>query len=131
MTRVVDIRFDPDERLSRTISADMLFADGTLKPQKLRLQVSVMRSSKGTENDAPKIDARFNGVVEITVADARDVQTGLVRAVCVDEPLPENDAHALLALITDVPIGVDLKTEIDKARALMAERMTVVQRPYK
>ena len=123
--RDVQICFAPDERLMRSISKNMLRADGTLKPQKLRLQISVHRSSHLASAPAP--NPKFDGIVEIEVTKVREARTERVAAICVDEPLPENEAHTLIAFVTDHHDGVE--DDIVKVRDILAARMVVAQRP--
>lgn len=127
LTRKVDICFQPDERLSRRLAADQVFADGRVRPQALRLQISVDRSSKPA-SPAPA-PPKFNGLAEITVAMTRQACTPLVRTVCVDDPQNDNDAHALIAVITDHAGGVD--EDVLVVRAKIANSMTIITPPRK
>ena len=129
--RLPQIAFGATELLYRRVERGQVTRRGEVRPTALRLQVSVARAAYGTSASAIlNAPARFNGVAAIEAGVARSVRAGDVRAVCVDEPLDDNPAHSLIALVTDAEPTTPMDDDINAARVALAANMRVVIVPY-
>jgi hypothetical protein len=131
MSRKVDIEFGPTEMLYRAIKPEALDARGKLKAQKLKLQISVARAKYGPpEACLNRNDPKANGVMEVDASDADNLQEGPARTVVVDEPLPNHEAHALIAIVA-APGSAPTDENLVHLRAVLAGRMRVCVPPTK
>jgi hypothetical protein len=130
--RDVDPRFASNENLFRAIAKDTL-RQGEVKPQSLRLQISVSRSRFDSAATARlrSIErmSKFNGIAQISVANVRSICCGVVEAICVDEPLHNNDGHTLVALVTEAPPDADIEQDTAEVRVRLARHMQIVIPP--
>lgn len=134
MTRKVDVNFATNERLFRSVAKDAMDAGGKVKAQKLRLQISVAREKYGPAQRCVNPSyPHINGIVSIEAGQAhglmaKDITTA--SATVVDEPLPDQDEHALISLVA-VPGTIASDEETDKVRAAVAAKMIVHTAPTK
>lgn len=96
MTRPMDLEFGPGERLWRRVEVGHVRA-GTVKANALRLQISVVREKYGCLESVPQ--GKWNGVAETTAGTAFAVSNQPVYVVCVDDPTPAEQGHALVAMV--------------------------------
>ncbi len=124
------LAFAPDEKLFRTFSRDQI-RGGRVKYTALRLQISVWRGSHCTLTgvSAPDDYPQFNGVASIDVLEARNAGREAITTAVVDEPTTKNQAHSLIALVTNASPGTPLKTAADEVRNTIASKMVVVRLP--
>lgn len=127
--REMDLAFTVDERLWRRVElSDIDKGTNRVKPNRLRLQVSVVREKHGSQADVTT--ERFNGIAETLAGQASEVRQDAVRSVVVDEPTQEVPGHALIAFVA-LPGEQVEQTTINEARAALSELMTVVVPPTK
>lgn len=131
MTRPHQVAFAQGERLFRRIEKGALDREGKkIKHTSLRLQISVDRESFARIDDLPPASLpKFNGVAAIRAGAARTIGRGPVCVVCVDEPSKEDDAHALIAVVTSAEPAAEIEADVGAARMLIAQKMEVVVSP--
>ncbi len=127
MRRRVDPSFGTAEELWRRIETDDVGkTDGTLKPQRLRLQVSTVRQRYGEVGHVTH--GKWNGIATTTAGSVACLNADALGVVCVDEPTDEEPGHALIALVA-AP-GNDVAQEsINALRAKVAKTFSVTQDP--
>lgn len=101
MKREVDPSFSAAERLWRRIEVGHVRKDDPklCKPSAFRLQVSISRERHGDQ--AKVCSGKFNGIAEATAETVCAITLGDSYVVCVDEPMPDDPGHALVALVLD------------------------------
>jgi hypothetical protein len=92
-----DLTFGPREKLWRRVCKGDLRGGAALKGNKLRLQISVIREKHGAIDSVPQGDR--TGVAEVEALQAAEVSKLPIRVECVDDPMPTEDGHALIALV--------------------------------
>lgn len=131
MTRKVDITFGDTEKVWRSVDAKGLDSKGNIKPNQLRLQISVARERHGTRELALNpTRPEKNGIVEAEALTLMNAGVGDVHVACIDEPLESNEAHALVAFHVR-PGVIPSEQEIATVRAAVAAAMRVVVPPTK
>jgi hypothetical protein len=120
------IAFDPAELLDRTFAKDQT-RDGKLKPNALKPQFSVYRSNVPGDPQPIPLYGKFNGIAEVRVDQVRGLTQGPLVAHCVYEPTKDNEAHSLIAICTDAPLGTALEADFEKLRAAIVAAMTIVK----
>ena len=126
MTRRIDVRFRSDERLWRRFDVRGLTREEKLDDASLRLQISVFREAFARRDDVPQ--GKWNGIAETTAGEAASLSHGAVSIVCVDDPHPGSDGHALLAIVAK-PGSIVSRDDVEKLRRKLATSMRVVVLP--
>ena len=127
--RDADVCFAHDEKLFRRVN-DRDLKQGAVRPESLRLQISVVRSAHGREEDAAeKPPGKRNGVATVQVSEVRECCDPKIQAICVDEPLSEAPGHALIALHSMESPGGVTPADINVLRAKIAAKMKVTTKP--
>lgn len=127
MSRPIDLSFGVGERLWRRIETGHV-SDTSVKPNAIRLQVSVTREKYGTRELV--CQGKFNGIAETTAGDVAGLSQGQLQIVCVDEPVMDNEAHALIAMVLAPGIPEELGA-VNILRALVARKFQIVLKPTK
>lgn len=97
--RQVDPEFAEAERIWRGISKKVAKADGTLRGSAFRLQLSVIREKYGRALDA--LSDLNTGVAATTASELARISFSGCRVVCIDDPAPGLDGHALAAVVLE------------------------------
>lgn len=132
MAREHDVTFAAEERLWRRIERGDI--KGTsIKPNRLRLQISIIRERHGKKEDVPY--KKWNGIAEARANAAAAIKEGNLRVACVDEPMKacrddgvSLDGHALIAIIT-TPGDTISGDEMNAARVAIARAFQIVREP--
>jgi hypothetical protein len=120
-----NICFAIGERLWRRLEARDV-KDCKVRPNRLRLQLSVSRSQYTTLDTVPH--QKWNGVAEAKADAVAQIQAGSAKVACVDDPCDENIAHALIAMVAD-PGSIVTAADISGARQAIANAMVIVREP--
>lgn len=124
--REVDLEFGSNEKLWRRIERGDLNANKLLKGNRLRLQVSVVREKHGVRDSVPK--DKWNGIAEATAATVAGLAADTLRVECVDEPLAEEQGHALVAMVLRPGDALD-QHALPELRLRLAQAFQVVLVP--
>lgn len=129
MTRKAEPWLSPAEILVRRVRKQDV-TGGRVKHSSLRLQVSVRRLSMLVPFEEGA------GHAEVSVADvsALRCQDSTLRLVCLDEPVKDDDSHALIAFVTDCAehdrLTPERKEELTKVmQARLAEALRITRTP--
>lgn len=126
--RTIDVEFSTEEKLWRRIEVGHVGKDGMLKANAMRLQVSIVREKHGTIDQVTS--GKFNGVATTTAGQAVRQTEAALTAVCIDDPLEEQEGHALIAVAL-VP-GIETTPEqINALRLKLAMTFEVTKMPTK
>jgi hypothetical protein len=127
-----DPYFAMDEKLWRRFRAsDANGSKGAkvaLKPTSLRMQLSVNRESLGTLNSVA--DAERTGVAQAEACAVARVHQPPLRCVCVHEPMRDNPAHTLIAMVAE-PGAARCDIQVNDLRFDLASCFQIVLQPTK
>lgn len=130
MNRRVDVFLDPAEMLYRRVSRSDLKPDGTPRHTSLSLHVSMSRHSFDPGGVGVVSDQK-NGVVGVSVAEARGLQVGGVATDIIDSPNPRNESHAMVVFLSDVAPGTGNPKDVENLKRALAAKMKVTTQPTK
>jgi hypothetical protein len=125
MARQPDIAFSVEEKLWRQIGPDGIDRTGKVRPNALRVQISVTRERHGQALPGP---SPYTGIAEIIVGQAVAVTHNAARVVCVDLPTNGNSGHTTLAIVA-TPGVIATWDDVLGVRAKLAGLMTIVRQP--
>jgi hypothetical protein len=123
-----DLAFGVAEALWRRVELKDIDGTGAVKPNKLRLQISVVRERYGERDHATW--EKWNGVAEASAGVVAAVVQENIKVACVDEPDEMNPGHALIAMIVQ-PGDPAPEEMVNAARVILASKMKVVVAPTK
>lgn len=127
MSRQVDLAFGAEEKLWRRIEQrNVAKRDRSIKPNSLRLQISVVREKHANRESV--CHDKFNGIAETTAGEVASLFEGPITVVCIDEPTKDNDGHALIAMVLAPGDSLSDDQETD-LRIRLAKSMKVVVDP--
>lgn len=124
--RECDPSFNADEKLWRGIEKSSVNAQGNVKPNALRLQVSVVREKHGEQRTVTH--DKWNGIAEAKVTTVSGLRREALSFVCVDDAQRDEPGHALIAMVAQPGAAVG-QDAINGLRAELALSLQVVLVP--